>query len=186
MRYSKTLRPMAIAAAVLLLGGCADMGGSQTSTPSAAPAPDPRSMVSGVSVEFDANMQALAASDPRLTTAAIAVAIENELRAQQLYAPAAANVHRTLAVSVEDFTNTLAGDTSVLGFASRNLVLLGEVQVKGEPPPARPPFEVHARDRLTSRGSSSSGSLADLYETFAILTVANLRSLENAPDAPTQ
>ena len=172
-----------MALAMLLLGGCADVAGSAPSTPTSAPAPDPMSMVSGVTVEFDANMQALAASDPRLTTTAIAIAIENELRAQQLYAPAAASVHRTLTVSVEDFTNTLAGDTSVLGFAAHNLVLLGEVQVKGEPPPARPPFEVHARARLTTRGGSSSGSLTELYETFAILTVANLRSLETAPQS---
>ncbi|MEJ0006916.1 MAG: hypothetical protein WDM77_11260 [Steroidobacteraceae bacterium] len=184
MRFSKALGATAIAIAALIFSGCADVSGSEASTTTAAPAPDPQSMVSGVTVEFDANMQALAASDPRLTTAAIAIAIENELRAQQLYAPAAASVHRTLSVSVEDFTNTLAGDTSVLGFASHNLVLLGEVQVKGEPPPARPPFEVHARARFTSRGGSTSGSLAELYETFAILTVANLRSIETSPQSP--
>ena len=92
-------------------------------------------------------------------------------------------MHRTLTVSVEDFTSTLAGNTSVLGFASHDVVLLGEVEVKGEPPPGRAPFEVHARARQTNRGGGATGgSLAELYETFAILTVANLRNLEPAPE----
>jgi hypothetical protein len=137
---------------------------------SPVPVPEPAVLnsgaVSAVAVSFSDHAQQLAASDPRLSPGAIALAIEGELRAHQLYAPATDGVHRTLAITVN-------------GYTFRNAVLIGEVQVQGEPGASQPPFTVHARTRVTNRGSgANAGSLAGLYARFAVLTVADLRGVE--------
>jgi hypothetical protein len=150
---------------------------------SPVPVPEPAVLnsgaVSAVAVSFSDHAQQLAASDPRLSPGAIALAIEGELRAHQLYAPATEGVHRTLAITVNDLTSTLASNATVLGYTFRNAVLIGEVQVQGEPGASQPPFTVHARTRVTNRGSgANAGSLAGLYARFAVLTVADLRGVE--------
>jgi hypothetical protein len=140
--------------------------------------------VSAVAVNFSDHAQQLAAADPRLTPAAIASAIEEELRAHQLYAPAADHVQRTLAITVTDLTSTLASNATVLGYTFRNAVLIGEVRVQGEPGATPPPFTVHARTRVTNRGAGAdAGSLGALFARFAVLTVADLRGVEAPAEA---
>ncbi len=161
----------------------ASMSGA-SAAPAALPAILTSGAVSAVAVTFSDHAQQLAASDPRLTPGAIALAIEGELRAHQLYAPAADGVHRTLAITVNDLTSTLASNATVLGYTFRNAVLSAQVQVQGAAGAIPPPFTVHARTRVTNRGSSANaGSLAGLYARFALLTVADLRGIE-APAEP--
>ena len=170
MRIPSIVVAFAIAVAALSLGGCVQ--------PAAEPLPAARP-VSAVTVTFSDHAQELAASDPRLTPAAVALAIEAELRAQQLYAPGAASVHRTLAITVEDFTSTLASNSSVMGYTFRNVVLIGEVQVQAEQSGTQPPVQVHARARASNRDSNAgNGSLAELYARFAVLSVEALRGIE--------
>jgi hypothetical protein len=152
-------------------------------TPDAAVSPT-GGAISAVSVTLSVQAQQLAASDPRLNPDEIAVAVENELAAQHLYAPAAADVHRTLAVTVQDFTNSLASNAKVLGFTFRSVALSGDVKIKGDPAAPGPPFHVHARVRLSTRDSGAgAGSLQGLYARFAVLTVAALRGVESPPEA---
>ncbi len=137
---------------------------------------------SSVTVTLDEHAQQLAAADPRLAAGAVATAIEHELQAQQLLAPGSGAP--ALAISVEDFTTTLASNATVLGYTFRNAVLIGEVTVQGAAAAARPPFEVHARVRLTSRDTASNAvPLGALYTRFAQLVVADLRGVE-APSEP--
>jgi len=159
-----------------------------TTTPvaaQAAPSAPPASItaISAVVVTFTDHARQLAAADPRLTPDEIGLAVETELQAQGLFAPAAPGVHRTLAISVEDFTDALASNATVLGYTFRNLVLIGAVQVQGESAGGRGPFTVHARARVGHREAGGSGSLAGLYRRFAALTVADLRGVE-APEEP--
>ncbi len=135
--------------------------------------------MSAVTVTFSEQAQQLAATDPRLTPDAVALAVEQELQLHQLYAPAVASVHRSLAITVENFTNTLASNTKLLGYTYRNAMLNATVQVQGAAAAGLPPFDVHARVRITSRGSDATGgSLAQLYARFAVVTVAALRGVE--------
>jgi hypothetical protein len=137
--------------------------------------------VSAVTVTFGEQAQQLAATDTRLTPDAVAVAVEHELQRHHLYAPASPSVHRSLAITVENFTNELATNTRILGFTYRNVMLNGMVQVQGAA--AQPPFDVHARVRITSHTTTAEGpSLAQLYTRFAVVTVAALRGVE--PPAP--
>ncbi len=137
---------------------------------------------SAVVVTFSDHVQQLAASDPRLATDEIASAVAGELSANQLYAAAAAGVHRTLAITIIGFTDSLASNTSVLGFSARNLALVGEVQIKGDPAVSDAPFDVHARAHLNSRkAGAGTASLQGLYARFAVQTVASLRGIE-APE----
>ena len=149
-----------------------------------APPSPAGSAVSAVIVTFTDPVQQLAAADPRLTADDIAIAVENELTAHHLYAPAAADVHRTLTISIANYSNSLASNASVLGFTFRNVALTGDVQIKGDSAVANMPFDVHARARLTTRDAGSGGgSLSALYSRFAVLTVAALRGVE-APTEP--
>jgi hypothetical protein len=126
-------------------------------------------------VTFSARAQEAAATDPRLTPDEVAVAVERELQAHHLYEPASADVRRSLAITVQDFTDSLASNTSVLGFSFRNAVLVATIQVQETTVPAQPPFEVRARARITTRDAGANGgSLSDLYTQFAVLTVADL------------
>jgi hypothetical protein len=193
---------------VLILCGCTgvvglahgdpghDTGTVSSSAAAAAPAATPAvtaphtavpqagGAFSAVNVTFSDQVRQLAASDPRLSTDDIAAALENELSAHHLYAPAAADVHRTLSISVENFSNTLASNASLLGYSFRNVALTGDVLVKGDPALADMPFDIHARARVTSReAGSGGGSLTQLYTRFAVLTVAALRGVE-APSEP--
>lgn len=128
-------------------------------------------------------MQQLAAADPRLTPDDVAAAVERELAAHHLYDPAAAGLHRTLAISIANYTNSLSSNASVLGFTFRSVALTGDVQVKGDPAMAGT-FDVHARARLTTRDSgASAGALGGLYTRFAVLTVSALRGVA-APQEP--
>jgi hypothetical protein len=127
-------------------------------------------------------MQQLAAGDPRLDAAAVAAAVEQELQAHQLLAPGMGG-RPTLAITVEDFSTSLASNAMVLGYTFRNAVLLGAVAVKGGPVP-NPAFDVHARARLTTRqAGANAGSLGPLYARFAQLVVADLRGVD-APEEP--
>jgi hypothetical protein len=208
MQIPRMLVATAITAAVLTLGACTDMVGlahgdpgrdAGTTAPQTAPPPptldsaaptastpaaQPGDTVSAVIVTFDDQMQQLAAADPRLSTDDIAIAVENELSAHHLYAPASAAVHRTLAITIANFSNSLASNATVLGYTFRNVALTGDVQIKGDSAVAGMPFDVHARARLTTRDAGSgSGSLSVLYQRFAVLTVAALRGVE-APSEP--
>jgi hypothetical protein len=146
--------------------------------PTASTAATTLAPFSAVTVTFSDHLQQLAAADPRLATDDIAAALSSELGAHQLYAPAAAGVHRTLAITIIGFTDSMAGNTSVLGFKARDLALVGEVQITGDPALSGPPFDVHARTRLTRRDASAgSGSLQELYARFAQLAVADLRGV---------
>jgi hypothetical protein len=141
--------------------------------------------VSAVTVTFSDRAQQAAATDPRLTPDEVAVAIERELQAHHLYEPASAQVRRSLAVTVQDFTNSLASNTSLLGFSFRNVALVATIQVQGTAPPAPPPFEVRARARLTTRDvGATGGSLSDLYMQLAMLAVADLRGLAPPEQSP--
>ncbi|MEJ0006917.1 MAG: hypothetical protein WDM77_11265 [Steroidobacteraceae bacterium] len=133
---------------------------------------------------FNDHVQQLAASDPRLTPAAVALAVEGELRAHQLYAPGADSVHRTVAITVQDFNSSLASNASVLGYTFRNLALIGEIRVQDAPTGAGTPAAIQARTRAANRDSAAqAGSLAGLYARFAVLTVADLRGVA-APAQP--
>lgn len=139
-----------------------------------AAAPPAGGPFSAVTVSFSEHVQQLAASDPRLAATAVATAVEHELQAQQLWAPGSAAP--ALAITVEDFTSTLASNAVVLGYTFRNVLLIAVVTVPG--PAARPPFEVHARARLTTRDAGgTAGSLGPLYSRFAQLLVADLRGV---------
>jgi hypothetical protein len=130
---------------------------------------------SAVTVTFSEHAQELAAADPRLTPSDLATAVEQEMAAQQLLAPGTAAP--PLAITVADFTSTLASNASVLGFIFRNVMLIGDVTVTG--PAGRASIDVHARARLTTRDASGkAGSLAPLYRRFAQLVVADLRGVE--------
>jgi hypothetical protein len=189
MRISGRLAAPAITALVLILCGCTVPPPMAAAAPEAPfpPAVAPSQAggaFSAVSVTFSAQVQQLAASDARLNTDDIATALENELSAHHLYAPAAADVQRTLAISVENFSNTLASNASLLGYSFRNVELTGDVLVKGDPALADMPFDIHARARVTTRDAGAGGgSLAGLYTRFAVLTVAALRGVE-APAEP--
>jgi hypothetical protein len=153
---------------------------------SRGPTPDAGAVIgsfSAVTVTFTDEVQGLAAADPRLSTADIATAVENELTAHHLYEPAAAGVKRTLSISIANYTNTLASNASVLGYTFRNAALTGDVQIQGDPALAGT-FDVHARSRLTTReAGANGGSLAGLYTRFAVLTVAALRGVEAPQEA---
>jgi hypothetical protein len=183
------LAATAITAAVLILCGCTVPPPTAAAAPEApspplAPASQAGGAFSAVIVTFSDQVQQLTASDPRLNTDDIAAALENELSAHHLYAPVAADVHRTLAISVENFSNTLASNASLLGYSFHNVELTGDVLVKGDPALADMPFDIHARARVTSRDAGSGGgSLTGLYTRFAALTVAALRGVE-APSEP--
>lgn len=139
--------------------------------------------MSAVTVTFSDQAQQLAATDPRLNPDALAIAVEHELQLHQLYAPAAPNVHRSLAITVQNFTNSLASNTKILGYTFRNVMLNATVQVQGTAAAGQPPFDLHARVRLTTRAADvEGGSLAPLYTRFAVVTVAALRGVE--PPAP--
>jgi hypothetical protein len=134
---------------------------------------------SAVTVTFSEHAQALAAADPRLSPIEVATAVEHELAAEQLLAPGTAAP--PLAITVEDFTSTLASNASVLGYTFRNVMLLGAVTVTG--PTGRASIDVHARARLTSRDASGkAGSLRPLYTRFAELVSADLRGVEPPTD----
>ncbi len=72
---------------------------------------------SAVAVTFSEHAQALAAADPRPVALEVATAIEQEMAAQQLLAPGTAAP--PLAITVDDFTSTLASNASVLGYTFR-------------------------------------------------------------------
>ena len=134
---------------------------------------------SAVTVKFSEHAQEIAAADPRLSPLEVATAIEAEMAAQQLLAPGTAAP--ALAITVDDFTSTLAGNTSVLGFMSRNVMLIGDLTVTGREGTAT--IDVHARARLTSRDASGKGgSLQLLYRRFAQLVCADLRGIEPPAD----
>jgi hypothetical protein len=157
--------------------------GTATSPPtvviSAAAPPVAAGAVSAVSVTFGDHMQQLAAGDPRLTTDAVASAIESELRTHQLYSPGNGSVPRTLAIKVEDFTSQLSSNATLFGYTFRNVMLIGTVQVQGDTAAGQRPFDVHARASQSNRDpGASAGSLSGLYTRFAVLTVADLRGVE--------
>jgi hypothetical protein len=188
MRIPRVVAASALTVAGLALGGCAGVVGLAHGDPgrdAAAPAaaatnPDAAVPATEARQGTDAGpvsavtAQEAAATDPRLTPDEVAVAVERELQAHHLYEPGSADVRRSLAITVQDFTDSLASNTSVLGFSFRNAVLVATIQVQGAPVPA-PPFEVRARARITTRDvGANGGSLADLYTQFAVLTVADL------------
>jgi hypothetical protein len=178
MRTLGILAATALTAALLALGACT------SAPPAASDAAVTVGALSAVTVTFSDHMQQLAAADPRLAADEIAAAVTRELTTHQLYAPAAAGVHRTLAITLISFTDSLASNSAVLGFSFRNLALVGEVQIKGDPAVPETPFDVHARARLSSRnGGAGTGSLQDLYARFAQLTVADLRGVEAPEEA---
>ncbi|HTC54382.1 MAG TPA: hypothetical protein VK700_20770 [Steroidobacteraceae bacterium] len=177
MRWPRILAATALTAALVALCAC-------SSAPPVAAQAAPLAPFSAVAVTFSDHLQQLAASDSRLATDDIASAVTGELSANQLYAPAAPGGHRTLAITIISFTDSLAGNTSVLGFSGRNLALVGEVQIKGDPAVSDAPFDVHARAHLNSRtAGAGTASLRDLYARFAVLAVASLRGVEAPPDA---
>src|ERR1700722_4198006 len=131
--------------------------------------------VSAVAVTFSDHMQELAADDPRLTTDAVASAIESELRAHQLYAPDDTSAHRTLAVTVEGFSSELSSNATLFGYTFRNLMLIGRVQVQGDGAGGQTAFDVHARASQSNRDpGAAAGSLTGLYTRFAVLTLTGL------------
>lgn len=142
--------------------------------PSVTAAGIPR-LFSGVTVTFSEHAQELAAADPRLTPTDLATAVEQELAAQQLLV--AGSAAPPLAITIDDFTSTLASNAAVLGFTFRNVMLIGDITVTG--PAGRATIDVHARTRLTTReASGKAGSLGPLYRRFAQLVVADLRGVE--------
>jgi hypothetical protein len=148
---------------------------SDTSTPAV---PAAAGAVSAVTVTFSERAQQVAALDARLSPDEVATAVESELQAHQMYEPASADVRRSLAITVQDFTNSLAGNASLLGFSFHNVELVATVQVHATGMVEQPPFEVHARARISTRDvGATGGSLAGLYAQFAALTVADLRDL---------
>ncbi len=104
------------------------------------------------------------------------------MQTHQLYAPAAAGLHRTLTITVEDLSTTLASNATVLGYTFRNVMLTGGVKVEDKSAAERSPFEVRALARMADRAPDAAvGSLARLYTRFAVLTVADLRGVEAPP-----
>lgn len=151
--------------------------------PAATGAPRTSGVYSTVTVTLSEHAQELAAADPRLSADAVVTAVEHELQTYRLLAPGSAAP--TLAITVENFTNTLASNAMVLGFTFRNAMLTADIQVQGgSPAAALPPFDVHARTRLTSRDEgTNTGSLSGLYQRFAQILVADLRGVE-PPEEP--
>ena len=182
MRIPGIVAATALSLALASLCACTGVGRAEADVDrdtTAAPAASEFGPVSAVTVTLSEQAQQLAATDPRLSADAVALAVEQELQMHQLYAPAVAGVHRSLAITVENFTNTLASNTKLLGYTYRNAMLNATVQVQGAAAAGLPPFDVHARVRITSRGSDATGgSLAQLYARFAEVTVAALRGVE--------
>ncbi len=182
MRTPRIIVATAITLAVVGLNGCMGVGpthedGAQDSA--ATPQPAAVGPVSAVTVTFSDQVQQLAATDPRLSADEVAIAVEHELQLHRLYAPAAADVHRSLAITVQNFTNSLASSTKILGYSSYNVMLNATIQVQGKTPGELPPFDVRARVRLTNRAADAEGgSLDSLYTRFAVVTVAALRGVD--------
>jgi hypothetical protein len=185
MRTPGIICATAITFAIVSLCACTGVGHAPEDTEgdSAAVLPaDAVGPVSAVTVTFSDQAQQLAATDARLSADEVAVAVEHELQLHQLYAPAAANVHRSLAITVQNFTNSLASSTKILGFSSYNVMLNATILVQSAPAAELPPFDVRARVRLTNRAADAEGgSLAPLYTRFAVVTVAALRGVEPPP-----
>ncbi len=159
----------AISLALLLLGACAT---PERAHDEVQPA---RAAVSAVTVTFSDHLQELAAADPRLTTEAVASAIESELQAHQRYRPGDTSVHRTLSIRVEDFSSELSNNATLFGYTFRHLMLVGTVQVLGDAAAGPSPFDLHARISQRNRDpGASAGSLAGLYRSFAAQTLAAL------------
>jgi hypothetical protein len=164
-----------ITLAVASLCACVDVGHDA----SAAPQAGENGPVSAVTVTFSDEVKQLAATDPRLTPDEVAIAVEHELQAHQLYAPAAPNVQRSLAITVQNFTNSLASNTKILGYSFHNMMLNGTVQLQGAAGSGQPAFDVRARIRIRTRSADAEGgSLAQLYARFAVVTVAAMRGVE--------
>ncbi|HEY6455825.1 MAG TPA: hypothetical protein VIY90_11165 [Steroidobacteraceae bacterium] len=182
MRIPRIISATAITLAVVGLCACTDIGRAQEGAGpelTGAPVTAQVGVISAVTVTFSDQAQQLAGTDPRLTPDAVALAVEHELQLHELYAPAAANVHRSLAIIVQNFTNSLASNTKVMGYTFRNVMLNGTIQVQGTAAAGQPPFDVHARVRISSRAADAEGaSLAPLYTRFAVMTVAALRGVE--------
>jgi hypothetical protein len=181
MRTPRIVAVTAIALAVLNLCACMGVGRAPEDTEQDSAAVPPADMVgpvSAVTVTLSDQAQQLAAIDPRLSADEVAIAVEHELQLHQLYAPAAADVHRSLAITVQNFTNSLGSSTKILGFNSYNVMLNATVQVQGKTAGEFPPFDVRARVRLTNRATDAEGgSLAPLYTRFAVQMVAALRGV---------
>jgi len=85
-------------------------------------------------------------------------------------------VHRTLAITVEDFSSELSSNATLFGYTYRNLLLIGTVAIQGEAAAGQSPFDIHARVSQRSRDpDAGAGSLTGLYTSFAALTVMALR-----------
>jgi hypothetical protein len=181
MRTPRIIVATAITLAVVSLCACSGFGRApeDTEADSAAVAPAAAiGPVSAVTVTLSDQAQQLAAIDPRLNADEVAIAVEHELQLHQLYAPAAADVHRSLAITVQNFTNSLGSSTKILGFSSYEVMLNATIQVKGAAATDLPPFDMRARVRLTNRATDAEGgSLAPLYTRFAVQTVAALRGV---------
>jgi hypothetical protein len=181
MRTPGIIRATVVTLAVVGLCACTGIGRAPRDAErdlAAAPPSGEFGAVSAVTVTFSDEAQQLAATDPRLTPDAVAIAVEHELQLHQLYAPAAANVHRSLAITVQNFTNSLASNTRVLGYTFRNVMLNGTVQVQAAAA-GQPPFGVRARVRISSRAADAEGgSLAPLFTRFAVVAVAAVRGVE--------
>lgn len=181
MRTPRIVAATAIALAVLNLCACMGIGRApQDSEQDSAAVPPAAAIgpVSAVTVTLSDQAQQLAAADPRLSADEVAIAVEHELQLHQMYAPAAADVHRSLAITVQNFTNSLSSSTKILGFSSYTVMLNATIQVQGAAAAELPPFDVRARVRLTNRATDAEGgSLAPLYTRFAVETVAALRGV---------
>jgi hypothetical protein len=182
MRTPRIIAATAITLAVVSLCACTVVGRVHVDTErdaTAAPQTGEVGPVSAVTVAFSDQAQQLAATDPRLNPDALAIAVEHELQLHQLYAPAAPNVHRSLAITVQNFTNSLASNTKVLGYTFHNVMLNATVQIQGAAAAGQPPFDLHARVRISSRDpDAEGGSLAPLFARFAVVTVAALRGVD--------
>ena len=131
---------------------------------------------SSVTVTFSEHAQELAAADPRLSPTDVATAVE-----QRDGGPAAAGTRdagAAAAITVDDFTSTLASNASVLGFTFRNVMLIGEVIVTGAGRAA--PRSTCMRGRVSRAAMPAAGPvrLAPLYSRFAQLVSADLRGVE--------
>ena len=150
MRTPRIIAVTAIALAVVGLCACTGAGPAAEDTGSDSAAvvpPGALGPVSAVTVTLSDQAQQLAATDARLSADDLAIAVEHELQLHQLYAPAAADVQRSLAITVQNFTNSLGSSTKILGFSSYNVMLNATVQVQGAAAEGLPPFDVHARVR---------------------------------------
>ena len=186
MRTPRIIIATVITLAVVSLGACTGIGRApeDSAGDAAAVAPaDAIGPVSAVTVTLSDQAQQLAAIDPRLSADDLAIAVEHELQLHQMYAPAAADVHRSLAITVQNFTSSLGSSTKILGFSSYTVMLNATVQVQGKAAADLPPFDMRARVRLTNRAADAEGgSLAQLYARFAVVTVAAMRGVE--PPSP--